>query len=283
MNPPSKGTRHRAPLNDAIIVAVAELVDDAQSERREPSHSDIEFEIARARLSPGDPKSQGLTVGKAKRVRATLSWALEHSPDEAEVLVAGLIALIRAKGGFRTDSPNFVGQDQITDATNAFAEEGYILSADGELQPTSIDTLSGIQLTDALEAYVRRARRGSEDAALLVGTGKDLLEATAAHIIAERYSTYSQQANFPTLLGQAFTALDLATPQTPPLQGEPPQRKLQRALYEAGCSVNSLRNKQGTGHGRPWIPSISDTEARAAVQIIGIVAGFLLAAHKEKP
>jgi len=283
VNPPTKGTRQRAPLNDAIIVAVAGLVDDAQSERREPSHSEIEFEITRAGLSRGDPKSQGQTVGKAKRVRATLSWALEHSPDEAEVLVAGLVALIRAKGGFRRSSPNFVGEDQITDASNAFAEEGYVLSVEGELQPTSIDTLSGIELTDALEAYVRRARRGSEDAALLVGTGKDLLEATAAHIIAARYGAYPHQANFATLLGQAFTALGLVTPQTPQQQGEPPQHKLQRALYEAGCSVNALRNKQGTGHGRPWIPTVSDSEARAAIQIIGIVAGFLLAAHKEKP
>jgi hypothetical protein len=28
----------RAPVSDAIIIAVSELVDDAQSERREPSH-----------------------------------------------------------------------------------------------------------------------------------------------------------------------------------------------------------------------------------------------------
>lgn len=276
-------SRPRAPINDAIIVAVSGLVDDAQTDRREPSHSDIEFEISRAGLTQGDPKSQGQTVGKAKRVRATLSWALEHAPDEAEVLVAGLVSLIRAKGGFREGSPNYVGADPITEASNAFAEEGYLLSSEGGLQPTGIDTLSGIQLTDALETYVRRARRGSEDAALLVGTGKDLLEATAAHVITERYGFYPQQANFPTLLGQAFTALNFATPQTPSQQGEPPQVKLQRALYEAACSVNALRNKQGTGHGRPWLPTVSDAEARAAVQIIGIVAGFLLSEHKARP
>lgn len=275
--------RPRAPLNDAIIVAVARLVDDAQSERREPSHSDIEFQINRAGLTRGDPKSQGQIVGKAKRVRATLSWALEHAPNEAEVFVAALIALIRGKGGFRRGSPNFVGDDVIVDATEALRSEGYVLSAEGELRPMSIDTLSGVQLTEALEAYVRRARRGSEDAALLVGTGKDLLEATAAHVISERFGRYSQQANFPTLLGQAFTVLGLATPATLSQQGEPPQRRFERALYEAGCAVNALRNKEGTGHGRPWLPSVSDGEARAAIQFIGIVSGFLLAAHKAKP
>jgi hypothetical protein len=52
-----------------MIIAVARLVDDAQTETREPSHSDIEFQIRRARLTQGDPKAQGQLVGKAKRVR----------------------------------------------------------------------------------------------------------------------------------------------------------------------------------------------------------------------
>lgn len=283
MNSQSKSNRPRAPLSDTIIVAVASLVDDAQSERREPSHSDIEFEITRADLSSGDPRSQGQVVGKAKRVRGTLSWALEYAPDKGEVFIAGLIALIRAKGGFRPGSPNFVGEDQILDAARAFDEEGYILSAEGELRPTALDTLSGTALTHALEAYVRRARRGSEDAALLIGTGKDLLEATAAHVIVTRFGTFQEHSNFPTLLGQAFTALGLATPQTPQQSGESPQLRLQRSLYEAGCSVNALRNKQGTGHGRPWLPTVTDAEARAAIQLIGIVAGFLLQALQDKP
>lgn len=63
------------PLNDTIMVAVAQLVDDAQTEqRRDPSHSDLDFLIGRAELKAGDPKAQGYTVGKAKRVRAVLSW-----------------------------------------------------------------------------------------------------------------------------------------------------------------------------------------------------------------
>ena len=138
-------------------------------------------------------------------------------------------------------------------------------------------------MTTALEGYVRRAQRGSEDGALLVGTGKDLLEATAAHVISEKYGQYSPQANFPTLLGQAFTALGLSTPQTSPQPGESPQRRVERSLYEAGCAVNALRNKIGTGHGRPFLPSLSDDEARAAVQLVGIVSGLLLRALKSNP
>lgn len=269
---------NKAPVNDAVIVAVARLIDDAQSATREPSHSDLEFQINRAGLSGGDPKGQGQVVGKAKRVRAVLSWGIDNAPDKAEAFVAALIGLIRGKGGFRAGSSNFAGEEAILDAREAFRLEGYVLSDDGELYASTLDSLTGIQMTAALEAYVRRAQRGSEDGALLVGTGKDLLEATAAHVITEKYGYYSQQANFPTLLGQAFIALGLAIPQTPAQTGEPPQRRVERSLFEAGCAVNALRNKTGTGHGRPFVPSVSYDEARAAVQLIGIVSGLLLRA-----
>lgn len=270
----------RAPLSDTIVVALARLVDDSQASR-EPTHSDIDFQVRRVGLATADPRAQGQSVGKSKRVRAILSWSLENAPDRGEVFAAALIATVRGKGGFRSTSPNFAGEEAIVDLVEAFRAEGFVLSKDGELQQAALDTLTGEHLTAALAAYVRRARRGSEDAALLVGTSKDLLEATAAHIITERYGQYPQHANLPTLLGQAFTFLNLATPQVQPSPGEAPQRRLERALYEAGCAVNALRNKQGTGHGRPWLPNVTEVEARAAVQLIGIIASFLLDAHKK--
>ena len=66
----------RGPISDAIIIAVARLVDDSQAGKyREPTHSDIEFQIERVGLSAAGPKRQGQAVGKAKRERAVLSWA----------------------------------------------------------------------------------------------------------------------------------------------------------------------------------------------------------------
>ncbi len=129
---------------------------------------------------------------------------LNTPPTKPRNLQQALIGLVREKGGFRKGSPNFVGEEAITDARDAFLCEGYVLSAEGELHPSTLDNLSGISMTATLEAYVRRAQRGSEDGALLGGTGKDLLEATAEHVITEKYGQYPQQANFPTLLGQAL-------------------------------------------------------------------------------
>jgi hypothetical protein len=269
-----------APLSDSIIIAVARLVDDAQTETREPSHSDLEFQIKRAQLTQGDPKAQGQLVGKTKRVRGTLHWALENNPQAGEVFIDSLIALLRGCGGFRPSSPNYVGEHAIADAISAFRADGYELSLDGELRPIVLDSLSGAALSDALRAYVRRAKTGAADAALLTGTGKDLLEATAAHILVERNGSYPQ-TNFQGLLGQAYVALGMTTPHHPVIPGEPPQKKIERAMFDLACGVNSLRNKAGTGHGRPWLPNVSDAEAKGAVEFMGIIAEWILDVHSK--
>lgn len=266
-----------APLNDAVIVAVSQLVDDAQTQRRDPSHSDLEFLFRRHQLLGGDPNSQGQTVGKAKRVRGVLSWALEHSPVAGGEFVHSLISQIQGHGGFREPSPNFVGKEAIQNCATAFSAEGFELSLDGQLSPKLLDALSGVALTEALNGYVRRAKRGAEDAALVTGTGKDLLEAIAAHIIQKRYGGYSTQSNFPTLLGQAYAALGLATPQDIAQPGEAPEKRIERAMFELACAINNLRNKQGSGHGRPWLPTVSDSQARMAVETMGIIGERLLA------
>jgi len=271
-----------APLTDSVIFVLARLVDDAQSDTREPSHSDLEFQINRARLTSGDPKAQGQLVGKAKRIRGTLSWALENNVAGGEALVESLLSFLRACGGFRQSSPNYVGAEAVANAIAAFRTEGFTLSEDGELRPQLLENLAGAALSDALASYVRRAMRGAEDAALLAGTSKDLLEATAAHILVERNGSYPQGANFEGLLGMAFVAMGLATPQHPVQPGESPQCKAERGMFALAVGVNAMRNKLGTGHGRPWLPNITDTEAKAAVQFMGTIAEWMLHAHARK-
>jgi hypothetical protein len=265
------------PVTDLIVAAISKLVDDSQAEAyREPSHSDLEFYIGRHGLTEADPKAQGQTVGKAKRVRAVLSWAIDNDPESGGRLVSSLVAKIRASGGFREGSENYVGKEAIERAIDAFDSEGFVLSFDGSIRPKNLDALHGKALTDALAGYARRARSGARDAALLSGTGKDLLEATAAHVITTKYGSYSQQSNFPALLGQAFVALGLATPEDPPKTDEAPHRVMERGLYQAAVGVNRLRNREGTGHGRPWVPGLSEAEAAAAIEIAGVVAGYML-------
>lgn len=118
-------------------------------------------------------------------------------------------------GGFRPESPNFVGGDQIANAQEAFASAGLELTPVGELRRRLLPALDGPETPDVLRQYARRAVRGSQDAALVAGTGKDLLEATTGYVLLATYGSYDEQVGFRMLLGQAFAALELATPATP--------------------------------------------------------------------
>lgn len=267
---------NRPPLTDSIVIAMARLVDDAQTDKREPSHSDIEFQIDQAGLVAADPGRQGRPVGKSKRVRGTLSWALSNNVVAGESLVFGLIATVRGYGGFRTGSGNYCGSEAIENLRAAFITEGWDLGDDGSLQPRLLDSLSGKALTAALRAYVERARKGALDDPLVAGTAKDLLEATAAHVLVQKWGSYSATSNFPTLLGQAFSALGLATPMDSVVSGEPIQKRLERGAFELGCALNALRNKQGTGHGRPWDSTVTRSQARFAIESMGNIAVLML-------
>jgi len=48
-------------------------------------------------------------------------------------------------------------------------------------------------------------------------------------------------------------------------------------MFNSALGVNRLRNKQGTGHGRPWLPTLSDEEVKAAIEIVGTVSAYMLA------
>jgi len=264
-----------APLSDAIIAAVSKLIDDAQvTPYREPSHSEIKSQIDRFGLASHDPNQNGNNLGKAKRLRAVLFWALDNDLERGGKLITGILGLVRGCRGFHEQSPNFVGKEHIASAIEAFDQEGYALGRDGVLTSKVLDNLSGVELSAALKNYVRRAKKGVEDAALLTGTSKDLLEATAAHVLTTRLGAYSHQSNFPTLLAQAFVALDLSIPQDG--KDNTPINRMDRSLFEAACAINTMRNKQGTGHGRPWLPTIGNSVARTAVETMGIVAERML-------
>jgi cytochrome c553 len=264
------------PLSDAVIVALARLVDDSQGDKREPAHSDIEFQIDQAGITAGDPGRAGRAVGKSKRVRGTLSWAISNNINGGEKFVAGLVATVQGYGGFREESSNYCGKEAITNLAAAFSIHGWELTSDGVLQPKLLDSLTGKALTNALRAYADRARRGALDSPLLSGTAKDLLEATASHVLSQKWGASHNTSNFPTLLGQAFTALNFATSNNLPVIGEPVQKRVERSAYDLACSLNQLRNKQGTGHGRPWESSITPSQGRFAIESMGVIAVLML-------
>jgi hypothetical protein len=267
-------------LTDAIVQAVADLFD---ADRR-PAHSDLDRLFGRAGLQTGDPKHRDptLLIGKRKRVLAVLTYSLDNNRVAGAKLAAQLIGAVRGVGGFRPASDDFVGADVLQNARAAFRDQGFEFDDDGNLRPLSLENLEGAELSEALRLYVRRARAGHQDAALVTGTGKDLLEAVARHVLVDKTGEYDDRMNFPMTLYHAFYARDLATPPGEVLDvwekrlDEDPTRRLEQTLHLVGLAVNKLRNKEGTGHGRPFLPSVADKEARIAIEAMGLVAELLL-------
>ena len=263
-------------ITEELVAAVAHFFDGGAG----PSHDELTRMIRRAGLESGDPRlgPDGATVGKTKRVREVLSFALDRDREAGEKLVRFLIGAIKASGVFRQGAQEYAGAQVIQSARDAFRASGYELDPEGNLHPTTLENLEGAELTEALQAYVRRAQMGSSDAALLVGTGKDLLEATARHVLVTATGSYPTTSDLPTTLYLAFDRLGLAVPASEVVGrlDADPNRAIQQCLWLLGIAVNRLRNAEGSGHGRPFPATVSPAEGRRAVQSMGLVSQLLL-------
>lgn len=100
-------------------------------------------------------------------------------------------------------------------------------------------------------------------------------------MLVERYGE-DREGNFEGLIGQAFTALDLATRHHPRAVSEPIRREFERHLYDLALDINRLRNREGTGKGRAFLPSVTTAEARAACQAMALISDYLLDALRRQ-
>lgn len=246
-----------------------------------PSHDQLTLLFQRSGLDEADPArgSPGV-IGKMKRVREVLTYAAAFDRSAGEELVAALLASMRACGSFRSSSENCPGQVSVDALRDAFDREGLILTSDGTILRKNLENLSGAELTDALDMYARRALLGDDDAALLVGTVKDLVEAAARHVLVEASGTYPKHGSFPSTLYLAYERVGLTNPPLNVIEemDDDPVAALQQALFLAACALNRYRNEEGTGHGRPHLSKASGEYARLASNVAGVVTQMLLAA-----
>ena len=243
-----------------------------------PSHNEIDGAVSRAGLADGDPRGHSETVGKMKRVREILVYATDHDHAAGLRFVQQVVALLRASGRFVPSGDAYAGDARVEALRGALTRVGFELDASGAVRPLVVDNLSGVQLTDALAAYVRRINLNADDAPLVVGTGKELDEAAARHVLNENVGGYpisGQSGNFPVTLGQAFTTLGMKIPTVQGLDTDP-HRQVEECLFLLACAVNRLRNQAGTGHGRPALSGLTVEEARLAARATALVAGALL-------
>lgn len=142
------------PLTEAIIHAVCRLVDDHGSPR-EPSHSQVGFVIEQAGLGRVDHAENPRPAGKERRLRAILTSAHVNDIERGQALLLHLFPLLRGCSGFM-EGPHFVGDNQLLSAQEAFAAEGWELTAIGDLHPMLLEITGGQEAEHVLRGYVRR-------------------------------------------------------------------------------------------------------------------------------
>jgi hypothetical protein len=264
-------------LSDEVASSLALFFDQIG-----PSHDEIRVLVRRAGLERLDPERTADRPGKMKRVRGVLFAAAKSQPREGEQLVRSLVDAIRAKGGFRPGSANYPGGQVVEALRAALRNEGIDLDDEGNLRPMHLESLDGRELTDALQSYVRRARKGGWDAALVLGTAKSLEEAAARHVLKQRTGEYPAHGNMPTTLYAAFTTLGMAVPGSFVIDAlsSNPREAIQQATWLLAVAVNRFRNAEGEGHGRPDVAHTRPAEADLVGLAAALVTQLLLDANE---
>jgi hypothetical protein len=151
------------------------------------------------------------------------------------------------------------------------------LSDKGFLEPVVLSNLDHHAQRPVIETYIDRLRRATEDAPLLIGTAKEVLETTARFVLHDLGRPVERAPKFGNLLHEARAALDLL-PQSVNDTGSTARtvREIYDGLWKVAKAVNELRDKAGTGHGRIEQSEVSPEVARVVVQAAGLLGALML-------
>jgi hypothetical protein len=123
-------------------------------------------------------------------------------------------------------------------------------------------------LGDAEWAAIREAEdrllraKAAPDAPLVVGSAKELCEAIAKVVIAERRGIPGSGADMPELITTAHKLLEFQPGEG--LANDPETRKIAQGLKSIVLGLGEMRNRHGTGHGRPAPSGVSEEHSDLA-------------------
>ena len=93
-----------------------------------------------------------------------------------------------------------------------------------------------------------RQAKSDGDGPLVIGSAKELCEAVAKVVVAERGGTLSGAADLPEVVTAAHKALEFQPGEG--VASDPETRKVAQGLKSIVLGLGELRNRRGTGHGR---------------------------------
>lgn len=250
-----------SPVNDEVAASLGAFCRGGYG----PTHTALSAVFKRCGYGDAVPYSaisREMQPNKEVRVTETLAAAARETSRSLE-LVTALLGLYKAQGFFRrADAPEeeAARRNFVDGAKQAFSRIDWELSDSGDLRPASIGSVVSIQGRPAIEAQLKRLRESTLDAALLIGTSKELLESAAKYVLEAFSVPYRSAADFDELwhhardrLGLLPTQVDMSAP------GANEVREILQSAWTIVRTTNQIRNIEGTGHGRT-LPTVMTPE-----------------------
>jgi hypothetical protein len=128
-------------------------------------------------------------------------------------------------------------------------------------RPAGLADAAWESLTACLERLERATR--DNDASLVVGSAKELVEAMAKVVLQERGETVGSGVDYGEALTKAHRALDRQPGEG--LAADPGVREIAQGAKMIAGQLRILRNQYGTGHGRAGAPQIPGELVRVSV------------------
>lgn len=167
--------------------------------------------------------------------------------------------------------------------------DGVDVSDDGIVRmgapPLSAGMLHGLQDRQALARYEQRMQQSVDaDPELAIGSAKELLEAVSRMILEDAGVEPRPTWSAYELFREAARHLDLSVSDVPDERaGAEEIRRVLGGMAAVVTGTAELRNRFGTGHGRPERPSgLGPRHARLAVGASVTLVNFLLATWDER-
>ncbi len=116
-------------------------------------------------------------------------------------------------------------------------------------------------ITDAHKRLVRAV--SEDDRPLVVGSAKELVESVARATLVAHGQVVGDNTSYDTVLSQAHSAIEHAA--GPGIAANDLLRKVPTLAKKLAAELRELRNRYGTGHGRPVVHNVTDEVVEVVV------------------
>lgn len=212
-----------------------------------PSHSGLDDIFARRGIESPRSDAQGTSVNKSRRLRAAFDAVGDEGEGAVKWLIHDIVEEMRYQNVF--EHPDEKRLELVERLRQALAGAGATLTSDGRIEGGYVGPevpAGGRTTVDRLQT---KLRGGEQDPGSILGTSKDLLEATAKHLLHE-HDPVATPGDMPGVVSQAMRAAKLSTK---PSEIDSPNAKaiagLRNQVVKTAEAVAPLRNKGGDGHG----------------------------------